>query len=82
MGFDYSSTEERVAQMLAAVKRDPQDDRRHAASLGAVTVEKSYQRGHGGLFAQYMPVLIAVSPTDPKLNLYALQATRADPRSC
>ncbi len=76
-------TEERVGQMLAAVKRNPQD------VIGVVpprwapaTVEKiAINAVMAGCLPQYMPVLIAAADalTDPKLNLYALQATTGGP---
>ena len=76
-------TEERVAQMLAATKRKPQD------VIGAVpprwaqaTVEKIAINGvMAGCKPEYMPVLIAATEAlaDPKLNLYALQATTGGP---
>ena len=76
-------TEERVEQMLAAVKRNPQD------VIGVVpprwapaTVEKiAINAVMAGCLPQYMPVLIAAAEglTDPKLNLYALQATIGGP---
>ena len=76
-------TEERVGQMIAAVKRDPQD------VIGVVpprwapaTVEKiAINAVMAGCLPQYMPVLIAAAEalTDPKLNLYALQATTGGP---
>src|SRR5215467_734789 len=76
-------TEERVGQMLAAVKRDPQD------VIGVVppqwapaTVEKiAINAVMAGCLPQYMPVLVAASEAlaDPRLNLYALQATTGGP---
>jgi len=76
-------TEERVGQMLAAVKRNPQD------VIGVVpprwapaTVEKiAINAVMAGCLPQYMPVLIAASEAlaDPRLNLYALQATTGGP---
>jgi hypothetical protein len=76
-------TEERVAQMLAVTKRDPQ------AVIGTVpprwaqaTIEKIAINGvMAGCKPEYMPVLIAAveALTDPKLNLYALQATTGGP---
>ncbi len=76
-------TEERVAQMLAAVKRAPQD------VIGAVpprwaqaTVEKiAINAVMAGCKPEYMPTLIACveAITDTKLNLYALQATTGGP---
>lgn len=76
-------TEERVAQMLAAVKRDPSD------VIGTVpprwapaTVEKIAINGvMAGCLPQYMPLLVAATEaiTDPKLNLYSLQATTGGP---
>ena len=75
-------TEERVAQMLAA-QRKPDE------MIGAVpprwaqaTVEKIAINGvMAGCKPEYMPVLIAAveALTDPKLNLYALQATTGGP---
>ena len=76
-------TEERVEQMLAAAKRKPQE------IIGVVpprwapaTVEKiAVNAVMAGCLPQYMPVLIAAveALTDPKLNLYALQATTGGP---
>src|SRR3990172_3997996 len=76
-------TEERVARMLAAVKRAPQD------VVGAVpprwaaaTVEKiAINAVMAGCKPEYMPTLIACveAITDTKLNLYALQATTGGP---
>ena len=76
-------TEERVAQMLTAVKRAPQD------VIGAVpprwaqaTVEKTAINAvMAGCKPEYMPTLIACveAITDTKLNLYALQATTGGP---
>jgi hypothetical protein len=76
-------TEARVGQMLATVKRSPQD------VIGVVpprwapaTVEKiAINAVMAGCLPQYMPVLIAATEalTDPKLNLYALQATTGGP---
>src|ERR1043166_1151107 len=76
-------TEERVGQTIAAVKRNPQD------VIGVVpprwapaTVEKiAINAVMAGCLPQYMPVLIAAAEalTDPKLNLYALQATTGGP---
>src|SRR3990172_4046754 len=76
-------TEARVAQMLAAVKRAPQD------VIGAVpprwaaaTVEKiAINAVMAGCKPEYMPTLIACveAITDAKLNLYALQATTGGP---
>jgi hypothetical protein len=76
-------TEERVAHMLAAVKRASQD------VIGAVpprwapaTVEKvAINAVMAGCLPQYMPLLVAATEaiTDPKLNLYALQATTGGP---
>ena len=76
-------TEERVHAMLAATKRDPQD------VIGAIpprwaqaTVEKIAINGVlAGCKPEYMPVLIAAveALADPKLNLYALQATTGGP---
>jgi hypothetical protein len=76
-------TEERVAWMLAAVKRAPQD------VIGAVpprwaqaTVEQiAINAVMAGCKPEYMPTLIACveAITDPKLNLYALQATTGGP---
>jgi hypothetical protein len=76
-------TEERVAQMLAAVQRNPQD------VIGVVpprwapaTVEKiAINAVMAGCKPEYMPLLIAAAEalTDPRLNLYALQATTGGP---
>lgn len=76
-------TEERVERMLAAVKRAPQD------VIGVVpprwapaTVEKiAINAVMAGCLPQYMPVLIAAveAITEPKLNLYSLQATTGGP---
>jgi len=76
-------TEDRVSAMLAATKRQPQD------IIGAVpprwaqaTVEKiAINAVMAGCKPEYMPVLIAAveALTDPKLNLYALQATTGGP---
>ncbi|HUK41569.1 MAG TPA: hypothetical protein VLX11_11005 [Candidatus Acidoferrales bacterium] len=76
-------TEERVEKMIAAVQRNPQD------VIGVVpprwapaTVEKiAVNAVMAGCLPQYMPVLIAATEalTDPRLNLYALQATTGGP---
>ena len=76
-------TEERVAQMIAATSRKPDE------VIGLVpprwaqaTVEKIAINGvMAGCKPEYMPVLIAAAEalTDPKLNLYALQATTGGP---
>ena len=76
-------TEERVAQMLAATKRNARD------VIGVVpprwahaTVENIAINGvMAGCKPEYIPVLIAAveAATDPKLNLYALQATTGGP---
>ena len=76
-------TEARVAQMLAATKRKPDE------VIGVVpprwaqaTVEKIAINGvMAGCKPEYMPTLIAATEaiTDPKLNLYALQATTGGP---
>jgi hypothetical protein len=76
-------TEGRVEQMLVAVKRNPQD------IIGVVpprwapaTVEKiAVNAVMAGCLPEYMPLLIAAveALTDPKLNLYALQATTGGP---
>jgi hypothetical protein len=76
-------TEEHVVQMLAATRRAPD------AVIGIVpprwaeaTVEKIAINGvMAGCKPEYMPVLIAAveALTDPKLNLYALQATTGGP---
>ena len=76
-------TEERVAQMVAAVNRDASD------VIGIVpprwapaTVEKIAINGvTAGCLPPYMPLLIAAveAITDPKLNLYSLQATTGGP---
>lgn len=76
-------TEERVVQMLSAAQRNPQD------VIGTVpprwapaTVEKvAINAVMAGCLPQYMPLLISATEaiTDPKLNLYALQATTGGP---
>lgn len=76
-------TEERVAKMLAATKRKPEE------AIGAVpprwapaTVEKiAINAVMAGCKPEYMPTLIACveAITDAKLNLYALQATTGGP---
>lgn len=76
-------TEARVEQMLAALKRGPQE------VIGVVpprwapaTVEKvAINAVMAGCLPSYMPLLIAAveAITDPKLNLYALQATTGGP---
>lgn len=76
-------TEARVAQMIEAAKRSPQE------VIGVVpprwapaTVEKiAINAVMAGCLPQYTPVLIAAveAITDPKLNLYALQATTGGP---
>jgi len=76
-------TEDRVAQMLAVVRRNPQD------VIGVVpprwapaTVEKiAINAVMAGCRPEYMPVVIAAveAITDPKLNLYSLQATTGGP---
>lgn len=76
-------TEERVTRMLAATNRKPQD------VIGAIpprwahaTVEKIAINGVlAGCKPEYMPVLIAAveALADPRLNLYALQATTGGP---
>jgi hypothetical protein len=76
-------TEERVEQMLGALRRDPQE------VIGVVpprwapaTVEKiAINAVMAGCLPQYMPLLIAAveALTDARLNLYALQATTGGP---
>ncbi len=76
-------TEDRVARMLAAVKRSPTD------IIGTVpprwapaTVEKvAINAVMAGCLPSYMPLLVAAveAITDPKLNLYSLQATTGGP---
>ena len=76
-------TEERVLKMLAATQRGPQE------VIGVVpprwapaTVEKiAINAVMAGCKPEYMTLLIAVveALTDPKLNLYALQATTGGP---
>jgi len=76
-------TEERVALMLAATQRNPQE------VIGAVpprwaqaTVEKiAVNAVMAGCKPEYMPVLVAAieAITDARLNLYALQATTGGP---
>ncbi|HET8562742.1 MAG TPA: TlpA family protein disulfide reductase, partial [Candidatus Binatia bacterium] len=76
-------TEERVEQMLVGVTGNPQD------VVGTVpprwapaTIEKiAINAVMAGCLPEYMPVLIAAveAITDPKLNLYSLQATTGGP---
>jgi hypothetical protein len=76
-------TEERVEQMIAAAKRKPRE------IIGVVpprwapaTVENiAVNAVMAGCLPRYMPLLIAAveALTDPKLNLYALQATTGGP---
>jgi hypothetical protein len=76
-------TEERVERMLAAVRRKPDE------VIGVVpprwapaTVEKiAVNAVMAGCKPEYMPVLVAAveAITDPRLNLYALQATTGGP---
>ena len=76
-------TEERVTRMLATTSRNPQD------VIGTVpprwapaTVEKiAINAVMAGCKPEYMPVLVAAveAITDPKLNLYSLQATTGGP---
>lgn len=76
-------TEERVGRMLAAAERDAQD------VVGVVpprwapaTMEKiAINAVMAGCLPEYMPVLLAAveAITDPKLNLYSLQATTGGP---
>ncbi|MBI4527999.1 MAG: hypothetical protein HY695_29745 [Deltaproteobacteria bacterium] len=76
-------TEERVARMLEAVQRGSQDVIGHVPPRWApATVEKiAINAVMAGCLPQYMPVLIAgvEAITDPKLNLYSLQATTGGP---
>jgi hypothetical protein len=76
-------TEERVAQMIAATSRKPDEVIGLVAPRWAqATVEKIAINGvMAGCKPEYMPVLIAAAEalTDPKLNLYALQATTGGP---
>ena len=75
--------EERVARMIAASKQGPEE------IIGIVpprwaraTVEKiAINAVMAGCLPEYMPVLTAAveALTDPKLNLYALQATTGGP---
>src|SRR5438046_7356514 len=75
--------EERVGQTIAAVKRNPQDvigvvpPRWAPASIEKIAINAVM----AGCLPQYMPLLIAAveALTDPKLNLYALQATTGGP---
>jgi hypothetical protein len=76
-------TEDRVSQMLALAKRNSQD------VIGVVpprwapaTVEKiAINAVMAGCRPEYMPVVLAAvdAITDPKLNLYSLQATTGGP---
>ena len=72
-------TEPRVARMLAGTTRDPQEE------VGVVpprwapaTVERiAINAVMAGCLPEYMPVLLAAveAVAEPRLNLYALQAT-------
>jgi hypothetical protein len=76
-------TEERVGRLIAAASRNPHD------VIGTVpprwapaTVEKiAINAVMAGCLPEYMPVLVAAveAITDPKLNLYSLQATTGGP---
>ncbi len=75
-------TEERVVKMLAATNEASGGDRRCSAGWAPATVEKiAINAVMAGCKPEYMPVLIAAveAITDPKLNLYALQATTGGP---
>ena len=76
-------TEERVARMLAGTKRDPQEEIGDVPPRWApATVEKiAINAVMAGCVPEYMPVLLAAveAVTEPKLNLYALQATTGGP---
>jgi hypothetical protein len=76
-------TEDRVTQMLARVTRNPQDVIGTVPPLWApATIEKiAINAVMAGCLPESMPVLIAAveAITDPKLNLYALQATTGGP---
>jgi len=76
-------TEERVSQVLRAVGRNSQDVMGHVPPKWApATVEKiAINAVMAGCLPEYMPVLIAAveAVTDPKLNLYSLQATTGGP---
>jgi hypothetical protein len=76
-------TEPRVGRMLAGTTRDPQEE------VGVVpprwapaTVEKiAINAVMAGCLPEYMPVLLAAveAVAEPRLNLYALQATTGGP---
>ena len=76
-------TEARVEQMLAAVKRRPDEVIGTVAPRWApATVEKiAINAVMAGCKPEYMPVLLAAveALTDARLNLYALQATTGGP---
>ncbi len=76
-------TEERVARMLEAVSRDPQGVIGFVPPRWApATVEKiAINAVMSGCLPQYMPVILAAveAITDPKLNLFSLQATTGGP---
>ncbi|HXG53710.1 MAG TPA: hypothetical protein VNN77_20090 [candidate division Zixibacteria bacterium] len=76
-------TEERVVRMLEAVRHDPQDVVGFVPPRWApATVEKiAINAVMAGCRPEYMPVLVAAveAITDPRLNLYALQATTGGP---
>lgn len=76
-------TEERVARMLAGTSRDPSEELGAMPPLWApATVEQiAINAVMAGCLPEYMPVLIAAveAVTEPRLNLYALQATTGGP---
>jgi hypothetical protein len=76
-------TEDRVSRMLAGINRSPQDIvGRIPPRWAPATVEKiAVNAVMAGCLPEYMPVLIAAvdAITDPKLNLYSLQATTGGP---
>ncbi len=76
-------TEERVARMLEAVPRDSEEVIGFVPPRWApATVEKiAINAVMAGCLPQYMPVILAgvEAITDPKLNLYSLQATTGGP---
>jgi hypothetical protein len=76
-------TEERVRRMLLAAKQNAQDIPGVVPPRWSpATVEKiAINAVMAGCLPKYMPVLLAAveAITDPKLNLYALQATTGGP---
>jgi hypothetical protein len=76
-------TEERIVRMFEGIGRDPQDVIGYVPPRWApATVEKiAINAVMAGCRPEYMPIVTAAveALTDPKLNLYALQATTGGP---